>query len=69
MEYITVSEAAKKWNVSNRLVQKYCTDGRIDGAKKFGGSWGIPCSSVKPKDPRKDKHRTSALHSKVHLVS
>ena len=53
MEYITVRDAAQKWNISERLVQKYCAMGRIEGAKKFGSSWGIPAGAVKPKDPRK----------------
>ena len=47
MEYITVQEAAKKWKISDRLVQKYCAKGRIDGIRKFGKSWGIPSSAVK----------------------
>lgn len=55
MEYITVQEAAKKWKISDRLVQKYCAEGRIDGIRKFGKSWGIPSSAVKPQDPRKEK--------------
>ncbi len=55
MEYITVQDAAKKWNISNRLVQKYCAEGRIDGIRKFGKSWGIPSDAVKPQDPRKRK--------------
>ena len=55
MEYITVQEAAKKWNISERLVQKYCAEGRIDGIRKFGKSWGIPSSAMKPQDPRKKK--------------
>lgn len=55
MEYITVTEAAKKWKVSNRMVQKYCAEGRIKGVKKFGISWGIPADSVKPRDPRKER--------------
>ena len=55
MEYITVQEAAKKWKISDRLVQKYCAKGRIDGIRKFGKSWGIPSSAVKPQDPRKKK--------------
>ena len=33
MEYITAREAAEKWNVSQRLVQKYCAQGRIDNCK------------------------------------
>lgn len=53
MEYITVREAAKKWKISERLVQKYCAQGRIQGAKKFANLWGIPSNAVKPKDPRK----------------
>ena len=53
MEYITVRDAAQKWNISERLVQKYCAMGRIEGAKKFGASWVIPAGAVKPKDPRK----------------
>ena len=38
MKYITVREAAQKWNISQRLVQQYCVDGRIEGAAKFGSS-------------------------------
>ena len=53
MEYITVRDAAQNWNISERLVQKYCAMGRIEGAKKFGTSWVIPAGAVKPKDPRK----------------
>lgn len=55
MEYITVQDAAKKWNISNRLVQKYCAEGRIDGIRKFGKSWGIPSDAEKPQFPRKRK--------------
>ena len=29
MEYMTVREAAKKWDISERLVQKLCAQGRI----------------------------------------
>lgn len=53
MHYITVREAAWKWNISERLVQQYCTDGRLPGAKKFGGAWAIPADAEKPKDARK----------------
>ena len=53
MEYITVREVAQKWKISQRLAQKYCTDGRIEGAKKFGGAWAIPPDAQKPTDPRR----------------
>lgn len=46
MDYITAREAAEKWNISERLVQKYCSQGRIDGTKKFGASWGIPADAT-----------------------
>lgn len=52
MEYIAVREAARRWSISERLVQKLCAQGRIDGAEKFGGSWRIPASARKPSDPR-----------------
>ncbi len=65
MEYITVQEAAKKWKISDRLVQKYCAEGRIDGIRKFGKSWGIPSSAVKPQDPRKEGGRTVSQHSRT----
>lgn len=55
MEYITVREAAQRWKISARLTQQYCLDGRIPGARKFGGSWAIPADARKPTDPRKTK--------------
>ena len=64
MEYITVQEAAKKWRISDRLVQKYCAEGRIDGICKFGRSWGIPSNALKPQDPRKEKEHSVSLHSR-----
>lgn len=30
-EYMTVQEAAKKWKLSERRIQKLCADNRIDG--------------------------------------
>ncbi len=53
MEYLSVKETAKKWELSERYVQRYCTEGRIEGAKKFGGSWAIPSDAQKPADMRK----------------
>ena len=58
MEYITVGEAAEKWGISSRLVQKYCAEGRIEGVVKFGKSWGIPSNAQKPQDPRSIKQQS-----------
>lgn len=52
MEYLTVRETAEKWNLSVRMVQQFCTAGRIPGAQKFGKSWAIPADAERPRDPR-----------------
>ena len=38
-----------------RLVQKLCTEGRIQGAQKFSGAWAIPTDAAKPEDLRRTK--------------
>ena len=53
MVYISVAEAAERWQLSERRVQKFARDGRIPGAKKFSGSWAIPEDAARPQDPRK----------------
>ena len=55
MDFFTAKEIAEKWNISKRLVLKYCADGRIEGAQKFGNLWKIPADATKPDDPRKAK--------------
>ncbi len=45
---ITVKQAAEKWDVSERRVQKLCNDGRIKGATRFGRAWMIPSTAVLP---------------------
>lgn len=48
MKYISVSEAAKKWGVSERSVRGYCAGGKIDGAFLTGKTWNIPEAAKKP---------------------
>lgn len=60
MNYITVREAAEKWNISLRLVQKLCTEGRVPGAQKFGSTWAIPVNTDKPADLRRTKLKPDA---------
>jgi hypothetical protein len=52
MDYISVRDAADKWGVSERLVQKLAHEGRVEGALRFGKSWMIPKGAEKPPDPR-----------------
>jgi hypothetical protein len=50
--YISVGEAAEKWNISIRRVQLLCEKGRVEGAAKFSKVWAIPTNTKKPKDAR-----------------
>lgn len=53
MEYMTASQASKKWNISQRRVQILCADGRIPGVFKLGETWAIPSDVEKPNDNRR----------------
>ena len=48
-EYISAPEAAKKWGISERRVQKLCEDGRMPGVAKFSRMWLIPKENI-PKE-------------------
>ena len=52
MEYISVSEAAKKWGISERRVQKLCEENRISGVERISRIWLIPRNAEKPTDKR-----------------
>lgn len=49
MVYISVAEAAKKWNLSERSVRNYCAIGKIPDAVLAGKTWQIPEDADKPK--------------------
>lgn len=51
--YISVSDAAEKFNISKRRVQILCEQGRIEGANRMSGVWLIPTNAQKPTDARK----------------
>lgn len=52
MRYISISEASKKWKISDRRIRALCSEGRIEGAVKIGRNWSIPYESTKPSDAR-----------------
>ena len=54
-EYMTAQEAAEKWNVSLRWVQRLCKENRIEGAMNINRVWLIPIIAEKPIDRRKKK--------------
>lgn len=60
-DFINVSEAAIKWNVSERTVRNYCAHGRVDGAVLLGKTWMIPTEAKKPM-------RSNAKESKNYLL-
>ena len=52
MSFISVKEAAAKFGLSERRVQKLCELNRIDGAERISGVWIIPSEAEKPADDR-----------------
>lgn len=48
INYLSVTEAAKKWGVSERSVRGYCADGKIHGAVRKGKTWQLPENAQKP---------------------
>ncbi|HBK28288.1 MAG TPA: cell filamentation protein Fic [Dialister sp.] len=48
MNYLSVADVAKKWNVSARSVRNYCAQKRIPGAFLEGKTWHIPENATKP---------------------
>lgn len=62
MKYSSVAEIARKWNMSERSVRNYCTQGRIPGAFLTGKTWNIPEDAVKPdRQPRAKKAPATLL--------
>ena len=53
MEYMSCAEAAAKWGISERRVQKLCEGERIPGTVKFSRVWLIPKDAEKPIDGRR----------------
>ena len=51
-EYISVKEAARLWNTTERSVTYFCRSGKIEGAFKDGRDWLIPANAEKPADKR-----------------
>lgn len=53
MKYLSVSEIAEKWKVSDRSVRNYCAKGRVVGAFRSGKTWNIPENAEKPERSNK----------------
>ena len=42
MDYISIKEASEKWGISERRIQKLCSENRIEGVGRFSRVWAIP---------------------------
>ena len=56
VKYISVEDAAQKWQISERSARNYCAQGRVEGALLEGKTWKIPSTAKKPE--RKPRHST-----------
>lgn len=61
MNYLSVADVAKKWNISERSVRNYCSKGRIEGAFLTGKTWNIPENAKKPERMNKIKEKPKTL--------
>ena len=61
MQYLSVAETAKKWNVSERSVRNYCAKGRVSGAVFIGKKWNIPENAEKPERSNRTKKQPITL--------
>ena len=61
MQYLSVAEIAKKWNVSARSVRNYCAQGRVNGAFLTGKTWNVPENAKKPERTNKKKEEPITL--------
>lgn len=52
IKMISVKEAARQWNITERRVAELCRSGRIKGAMRQGRNWQIPADALKPADKK-----------------
>lgn len=58
MEYISVSQFAEKYSISERTARNYCATGKIEGVFLTGKTWNIPADAELP---RRSKRKMSPL--------
>ena len=62
MKYISVSQYAEKYGLSERTARNYCATGKIEGAFLTGKTWNIPADAVLP---QKQKAKVSPLLARL----
>ena len=68
MDYIKVSEAAEKWELSARRVRILCQDNRIEGVIRKGNLYMIPADAKKPEDGRNKGRSRIALKKLLNKI-
>ena len=68
-EYLTVVEAAERWNVTTRRVQFLCNQNRINGAVKESGVWLIPFTAKKPERLKSGKKTKNVKHVTIIIIN
>lgn len=61
MNFISVIEFAKKWNVPERTIRNYCAIGKINGAFLTGKTWNIPSEATLPNKLKSEKFSGNLL--------
>lgn len=67
MVYLKASEAAEKWNMSQRRVQDLCRLNQIPGARRWGRDWMIPADAQRPADGRSKAGKTAKEAAAVYV--
>jgi Fic family protein len=81
IKYLTSSQIAEKWGISERSVRNYCNEGRVDGAILIGKIWNIPETAKKPErlnkksnttllsilKEQKESHLTGGIYHKIQI--
>lgn len=58
---MSAPQAAEKWGISERRVQKLCEGKRIPGVSKLGYMWLSPKNAQKPIDKRKKGEKDNGI--------
>ncbi len=61
MNFISVSEFAKKWNIPERTARNYCAAGKIKGSFLTGKTWAIPEDASLPTKNKEKKFSNNPL--------
>ncbi len=61
MKYLSVAEFAKRWDLTERSVRKYCADGKIPGVFLTGKTWNIPENAEKPTRAKRKSNKPKTL--------